>query len=93
MHRWPGQSYEYVENVLFEKGPFGSRSKKGESCQPQSLDAEVSANEKKRLEAEAHFQQVIEKKKSQSKKRVSTRVVNQSNFLSVPRGSTFKEKN
>ena len=25
MNRWPGQGYEYVENVLFEKGPFSHR--------------------------------------------------------------------
>ena len=27
MNRWPGQGYEYVENVLFEKGPFGPKKK------------------------------------------------------------------
>ena len=29
MNRWPGQGYDYVENVLFEKGPFGVKKKGG----------------------------------------------------------------
>jgi len=28
MQLWPGQGYEYVENALFEKGPFNKRMQK-----------------------------------------------------------------
>ena len=93
MNRWPGQGYEYVENVLFEKGPFGNRGRKNEPQQPIQATKEISANQRKKLEAEAHFSRVIEKRKQQNQKKKSARQNTSSNFKSVPRGRTFGEVN
>ena len=55
MNRWPGQGYEYVENVLFEKGPAGSRKNKA-PFQPLTVEAkEINATQQQQKEAETHL--------------------------------------
>lgn len=40
LNQWPGQGYEYVENVLFEKGPYGNKKNKA------IVEAEEHVNKK-----------------------------------------------
>ena len=93
MNRWPGQGYEYVENVLFEKGPWGKQKKHAtvqQSDRPPTKD--MTAKEQELLDAEKHLDKVARRrqkekyKKVQEKKKTST-------FLSVDRSRTQDQIN
>lgn len=43
MHRWPGQGYEYIENSLFERGPFGGKLANGEQEEAQPATKQITA--------------------------------------------------
>lgn len=93
MNRWPGQGYEYIENDLFEKGPFGGRRNRDSIPRPQTIEQkEISATVKQQAEAEAYLKKVVESgKKSLLKKARQSKTT--SNFTAVARDRTADEIN